>query len=206
MRRNKSVHFCCGPIQRPFFSLQNTQQYDFCFWKEYICTAKFLSSSTLIFLQTAFCYYPRRSRSVMSKSAIDKKLAINSGWKVAWIFSGDPIYGWLTLLLKDWPLCLLSKYDFRLYDIFFFFIWFMATVTKQNWSNGHLKSVHKMHSVNHVESLKVDTLLLIEVIIELETMILPVAVSTQIENWQDVHLLEWHWKVTAATSAGFSYD
>ena len=55
----------------------------------------------------------------------------------------------------------------------------MATVTKQNWSNVHLKSVHKMHSVNQVESLKVDTLLLIEVIIDLEeTMILP----TQIEN------------------------
>ena len=49
----------------------------------------------------------------------------------------------------------------------------MATVTKQNWSNVHLKSVHKMHSVNHVESLKVD----IEVF-NLETMILP----TQIEN------------------------
>ena len=62
-------------------------------------------------------------------------------------------------------------------------------MTKQNWSNVHLKSVHKMHSVNHVESLKVD----IEVIIDLEeTMILP----TQIENWQDVHLLEWHWKVS----------
>ena len=55
-----------------------------------------------------------------------------------------------------------------------FFIWFMGIVTKQNWSNGYLKSVHKMHSVNHVESLKVD----IEVIIDLETMILP----TQIEN------------------------
>ena len=47
-------------------------------------------------------------------------------------------------------------------------------MTKQNWSIVHLKSVHKMHSVNHVESLKVD----IEVIIDLETMILP----TQIEN------------------------
>ena len=50
-------------------------------------------------------------------------------------------------------------------------------MTKQNWPNVHLKSVHKMHSVNHVESLKVD----IEVF-KLETMILPVVSATQIEN------------------------
>ena len=69
---------------------------------------------------------------------------------------------------------MLSKYDFRFYDQSSSFgLW--LKMTKQNWSNVHLKSVHKMHSVNHVESLKVD----IEVIIDLEeTMILP----TQIEN------------------------
>ena len=65
-----------------------------------------------------------------------------------------------------------QKYDFRFYDQSSSFgLW--LKMTKQNWSNVHLKSVHKMHSVNHVESLKVD----IEVF-KLETMILP----TQIEN------------------------